>query len=89
LGDPDLAEIGVLDEEGLSMEDGIQLSLVDIDIDPVWLTEFVEVVFSKLPHIDDHPGVRGMGVRTEVIDLNSRILTTSQQRNTKEDKNKN
>ena len=49
LGDPDLADVVGLDRVGLALEDGVELGLEDVDVDPAGVAELAEVYSRSLP----------------------------------------
>jgi hypothetical protein len=69
LSDTELAEIFILDWISLAVEEGIQLGLIDIDINSVRRFELVEVVFPQFPDIDDDPGEGRINVIAKIIDF--------------------
>jgi hypothetical protein len=89
LSNPNLAEIQVLNKKSFPVKDRIQLGLIDIDVDSIRPRKLVETVFSELSDVDNHPGVGGMGVRTEVVDFDSLVISASRERYTEEYQDRN
>jgi hypothetical protein len=73
LGDADLADVVGLDRIGLVLEDGVELGLEDVDVDPVRPAELAGDVLAQLADIEDDPGEIGMGVAAKVDDLDPGI----------------
>ena len=73
LGDPDLGHVIGLDRVGLALEDGIQLGLQDVDVDPARVAELAERVLAQLADVEDDAGEIGVGEAAQVDDLDPRI----------------
>jgi len=65
----DLGDVIVLDLKRLAFENGVELDLVDVDVNPVGIVGFGKGVFAEGADVEDNPGEIGVGMTAEPIDL--------------------
>jgi hypothetical protein len=58
----------------LALEDGVELGLEDVDVDPAGVLELAEGVFAELANVEDDTGEVRMGEAAEVDDLDPRVV---------------
>ena len=69
LENEDLAQVIGLDGIGLAFQDGVELGLQNVEVDPARLLELARSVLAELADVEDDPGEVRMGVVAEVRDL--------------------
>ena len=68
-----LSYILIVDQEHFFMKEGIELSLIDIDINSIGFFKLIKAVLTKLTNIDYNSSVGGVGKRSEIINFNPRV----------------